>query len=250
MHPVEVLNADGTSVVVIVCEHASNFIPSQYDQLGLDDAALGLHVAWDLGALGVTRRLAGKLDAVAVIGTVSRLVYDLNRPPMADDATPSKSEQIVVPGNKELTDAARRQRVTDIYKPFQDELHAQLAKTENVVLVTVHSFTPVFDGKARAVDIGVLHDVDTRLADAMLAISGKHTTLMVARNAPYGPEHGVTHTLRTHAIPTGRPNVMIEIRNDLIKTSSQQIAIADMIATWVAEAFEAINVEGDVRCTD
>lgn len=247
-HPVRLENAAGASSAVIVCEHASHFIPPEYDCLGLDCEAALSHAAWDPGALGVTRRLAEVLDAATLTGTISRLVYDLNRPPSAHDATPLKSEQIAVPGNVGLTDADRARRVSDVYVPFQEALKTQLAKTKNPVLITVHSFTPIYHGQPRAVEIGVLHDADTRLADAMLAISDKHTSLNVQRNSPYGPEHGVTHTLREHAIRDGRPNVMLEIRNDLIKTDTQQVHFADMIAAWAAEAFEAIGIEGDLRC--
>jgi predicted N-formylglutamate amidohydrolase len=104
------------------------------------------------------------------------------------------------------------------------------------VIVTIHSFTPVYHGQHRAVEIGVLHDSDARLADAMLDIAGRHTPLNVLRNAPYGPQDGVTHTLKEHAIRSGHLNVMIEIRSDLIETQRQQTDMAAMLAGWIAAA--------------
>lgn len=247
-HPVMLENAGGTSSALIVCEHASNHIPAEYDNLGLDEAAASSHVAWDPGALGVTRRLAANLNAVAVTGTTSRLVYDLNRPPDAHDAMTPKSELFDIPGNVELSDEARAARVANVYKPFRASLADQVKQTHHPVLVTVHSFTPVYYGRKRDVEIGILNDTDTRLADAMLKVAGNHTSMNVQRNAPYGPENGVTHTLREHAIPDGHLNVMLEIRNDLIAIDLQQNYIGDLIGAWVAEAFDLTGCAGEITC--
>ena len=114
--------------------------------------------------------------------------------------------------------------------------------------MTVHSFTPIYHGVARTVEIGILHDSDTRLADAMLEIAQAHTDANVQRNAPYGPDHGVTHTLKEHAIKGGHLNVMLEVRNDLIVTSDEQTAMADMLAGWVADACTRVQAKGVVEC--
>lgn len=247
-HPVKLENVEGTSSAVVVCEHASRFIPPEYKNLGLDTAAAVSHAAWDLGALGVTQRLAKALNAVAVTGTISRLVYDLNRPPCAHDAMTPKSELIDVPGNVGLSEDERAERVARVYEPFRQALSKQMSCTRTPVLITIHSFTPIYHGKPRAVEIGILSDSDTRLADAMIGVAKKHTPLTVERNAPYGPENGVTHTLRAHALANGYPNVMLEIRNDLIDTKIQQIRIADMIAGWITEAFESLGLDGELQC--
>ena len=247
-HPVKLVNAGGTSSAVVVCEHASNYIPSKYNNLGLDRAAVASHAAWDPGALGVTRRLAANLNAVAVTGTISRLVYDLNRPPDAHDAMTSKSELFEIPGNVDLSGEAREARVANYYEPFRSCLADQLAMTQHPVLITVHSFTPVYYGEKRDVEIGILNDSDTRLADAMLKAAGNHTSMNVQRNVPYGPENGVTHTLREHAIPDGHLNVMLEIRNDLIALDVQQNFVGDLIGAWVAEAFDLTGCKGRITC--
>ncbi|MBM2293701.1 N-formylglutamate amidohydrolase [Sulfitobacter pseudonitzschiae] len=244
----QTINSSGTSSVVLVCEHASCFIPEALDGLGLSDAAKVSHAAWDPGALGVARQIAKRLDAVLVASCVSRLVYDCNRPPEAPGAMPAKSEIFDVPGNAALTTDQRADRAATYYVPFRDLLVQTVAARPAPVLVTIHSFTPVYNGTPRAVEIGVLHDADTRLADAMLDIATAHTSADVQRNAPYGPGDGVTHTLQVHGTAHGHPNVMIEVRNDLIQTEEQQAQMGDMLAEWLNDACGKLNAQG-VACS-
>ncbi|MGJ8628436.1 MAG: N-formylglutamate amidohydrolase [Sulfitobacter sp.] len=236
----------GSSDVVLVCEHASDFIPPHLNDLGLSKQDRHSHAVWDPGALAVATQMSQIMDATLVSGAVSRLVYDCNRPPEAHDAMPERSERIDVPGNIGLDAAARAERVATYYQPFQQALSEAIAACAHPVIVTVHSFTPLYHGKRRAVEIGLLHDRDARLADAMLAITSQHTPLNTQRNAPYGPDDGVTHTLKEHALPGQHPNVMIEIRNDLVATQSQQSAMAEMLSAWICAALKtkdwAINV--------
>ena len=235
-------NPGGRSDVVLVCEHASRFIPAALAGLGLDAAGRRSHAAWDIGALDLARAMADRLDAPLVQSCVSRLVYDCNRPPEAPDAMPARSERIVVPGNAGLDAAARAQRVRAVYDPFTALLEQTLdARPRPPVLVTVHSFTPIYMGRAREVQIGILHDADSRLADAMLARAGRHTDLRVARNAPYGPEDGVTWTLRRHGLSRGVPNVMIEVRNDLLGSPAACAAMGGRLADWLGEAVAALR---------
>ena len=235
--PARLLGGSGAAPMVLVCEHASNRIPERYGDLGLDDATRKSHVAWDPGASAVARRLAEAFNAPLVESAVSRLVYDCNRPPEAPDAMPEKSEIHEIPGNRELSDEERVARIAEIYAPFRALLAESIAaRPLPPALITIHSFTPVYHGRAREVEIGILHDADSRLADAMLESAPQFTSRKVERNAPYGPEHGVTHTLREHALPAGLLNVMIEIRNDLIASEEDQAEMADMLARWLAHA--------------
>lgn len=243
----QTINPTGASPVVLVCEHASPFIPAELEGLGLSDAAKVSHAAWDPGALGVARRIAERLDAVLVASCVSRLVYDCNRPPEAPGAMPAKSEIFDVPGNADLTADQRAARAATYYVPFRDLLVQTVAARPTPVLVTIHSFTPVYNGAARTVEVGILHDADTRLADAMLELAAAHTTADVQRNAPYGPGDGVTHTLQVHGTAHGHPNVMIEVRNDLIQTDAQQAQMGDMLAEWLTDACMKLNAK-DVVC--
>lgn len=244
--PVLLANPDGSGDIVFVCEHASPAIPAHLHELGLTAEDRYSHAVWDPGALAVAQALALRFDAPLVAGGVSRLVYDCNRPPEAPSAMPAQSERIAVPGNLDLDAAARAERVVRYYVPFRDALAAALDRRSAPVLVTLHSFTPLFHGAPRAVEIGVLHDRDTRLADALLADQGPLAGRDVQRNAPYGPDDGVTHTLQTHALPRGCPNVMLEIRNDLVDGAAQTQQMAGLIGDWLALALARMREGGTV----
>lgn len=234
----KVLNPAGKSGVLLVCEHASNRIPAAHNDLGLPADLLDSHIAWDPGALSVAQHCCGLLSARLVVSTVSRLLYDCNRAPDAPDAIPEVSELYEIPGNKGLSETARDTRVREFYRPFEALLAGTLRSHPAVQqLVTIHSFTPIYNGQKRDVEIGVLHEADRRLADAMLHLAGDYTQLSVHRNAPYGPENGVTHTLKQHGDELGIPNVMLEIRNDLIATSEQQLGMAEMLSRWLKASF-------------
>lgn len=240
---VAVENIDGTGQVMLVCEHASRALPLHAGDLGLSEEALCSHIAWDPGALGLSRLLSLRLDAVLVFQRFSRLIYDCNRPPESPAAMPESSEIYEIPGNRNLSVAERYARTAALYVPFHDRIAAILAdrqaKSRPSVVVTVHSFTPVYMGEKRAVEIGILHDDDSRLADGILAEAAKGSDFRVERNAPYGPADGVTHSLRLHALPNGLMNVMIEVRNDLIADDVGQGVMAEYLAGLIKASMDA-----------
>jgi len=241
-NPAAVLNARGDGPILLVCEHASRKIPQEFKGLGLSSDAQISHVAWDPGALEMATHMAGLLNAKLVVSTVSRLVYDCNRPPESASAMPDKSEIFDIPGNANLDAAQRKDRADRFYHPFRTLLADTIKAADSPpVLVTLHSFTPVYQGARRDVEIGILHDTDTRLADAMLGLASKHTPLNVQRNAPYGPQDGVTHTLKIHGLENGLMNVMIEIRNDRIATIAAQHAMAETLSNLITEALSELT---------
>ena len=236
-------NRTGRSDIVLVCEHASNFIPPEYQGLGLSDAARLSHAAWDPGARAVAVGLSTALDAVLVTPRVSRLIYDCNRPPNEASAMPEKSEIYDIPGNRSLDPAARQRRIAGVYDPFRtavrDALETRRQAGGAPVLVTIHSFTPVYHGKPRDAEIGILHDSDSRLADAILARDGGMLgPFRLSRNDPYGPEDGVTHTLQALGMAQGCVNVMIEIRNDLIDSAAGQQVMSDLLQDRLLAALQ------------
>ncbi|MEM9330723.1 MAG: N-formylglutamate amidohydrolase [Pseudomonadota bacterium] len=235
---VSIYNERGNGPVLIVCEHASNHIPEKYDNLGLSDTELATHIAWDLGAADVAVNLARKLDAACVLGGVSRLLYDCNRPPEAHDAMTERSEVYTIPGNKCLSAENRQERVEAIYEPFKRYVSRAIKRKQ--ALITIHSFTPVYNGRQRDVELGILHDSDTTLADCILESAHNYTGLTVCRNQPYGPQHGVTHTLKIHGVANGIPHVMIEIRNDLIKTSDACKEMSKTLASLISDALDTV----------
>lgn len=242
-----VLDADAPGPVLLVCEHASRTIPEEYGTLGLSDEQRQSHIAWDPGAEALTRELASRMRSTAVVATVSRLIYDLNRAPDAPNAITTKSEMHVVPGNTGLSATERVARIEAVYLPFHAEVARQialrLARGQPTAVVTVHSFTPVWFGVPRAVEIGVLHDSDPRLAEQLLPLvraSHRHNAEM---NAPYSAADHVTHMLRRHALPYGLPNVMLEVRNDLLATAGGVGAMAEGLSVALDTALRRLAAE-------
>ena len=243
--PVGVENAAGSSPVLLVCEHASRRLPQRYGDLGLSQEALASHIAWDPGALAVARLMSQSLDATLVYQRFSRLIYDCNRPPESPAAMRDVSEIFRIPGNENLSAAERSRRTSALYLPFHGRIREEIAERRErggeTVVVTLHSFTPVYFGQERAVEIGILHDRDSRLADLMLRQAEGTGRFRVERNEPYGPADGVTHTLEVHALPAGLLNVMIEVRNDLIQDETGQRVAADFLTGLLRDGLEAFQ---------
>jgi predicted N-formylglutamate amidohydrolase len=237
---VSIENAGGASPVLLVCEHASPRLPHALGTLGLGTEALTAHIAWDPGALSVARQLSSRLDAALIFQNFSRLAYDCNRPPDSPDAMPAVSEVFAIPGNRDIAADERQARIDEIYRPWQQALAetiaARKAAGRETVLVTIHTFTPVYKGVARAVELGILHDRDTRIAEAMLEAADGAGRYVTRRNEPYGPADGVTHTLVEHGLANGLPNVMIEIRNDLVRDEAGQEVMAGFLAGLIGES--------------
>lgn len=241
---VTVEGADAPGRVILVCEHAANLFPDSWGDLGLSPAQRQAHISWDPGALGLARALASRLQATLVHATHSRLIYDLNRPPHAPTAMPAESEVHAIPGNRDLDPEERARRTEALYLPFHAALTRlvvqRLARGRPPALITVHSFTPVFHGRARAVEFGVIHDADDRLAQAIMA---RPTGLATRLNEPYSATDGVTHTLALHATPFGLPHAMLELRSDLIAGAAAQDAMAARIAPVLAAAVDEVAGE-------
>ncbi len=244
---VEIVNRDGAGAALILCEHASNHIPERYHGLGLRAEDRVSHAAWDHGARGTALNLARALEAPMIASRISRLVYDCNRPSDAPSAIPVQSERVEVWGNMGLTDAQRIERVASVYRPFADAVTGLIEQRRTAsrptVLITVHSFTPIFFGMPRDAEIGILHDADDRLADAML--DAAPTALphrQVRRNEPYGPDDGVTHSLKEHGLTHGLLNVMVEVRNDLVRTADQQQTMASELLSLIRPAMDTVGI--------
>jgi predicted N-formylglutamate amidohydrolase len=231
----EVINPDGAAPICLVCEHASAFIPASLMDLGVAPEHRHSHAAWDIGGRDLAVALSHKLDAPLVAARVSRLVYDCNRPPDARDAIPTRSEMIDVPGNAGLAERDRSARVTEVYEPFRALLMGTLdAFPAPPVMMTIHTFTPTWFGVPRQVELGLLHDSDDTLAKAMLDAAPADVDTRL--NAPYDATDGVTHTLREHAISRSLPNVMIEVRNDLVSDKIGVARFADILGDMLTAA--------------
>lgn len=247
--PVSFYNTTGSAPIVLICEHASCYIPDEFDGLGLDAHVLQSHIAWDIGALHVAQGLADILDAPLVFCGVSRLLYDCNRPPTAQDCIPRVSEDIHILGNNDISEsenALRRSLIHDLFHAAVAniiQVHAQRTQ-QAVAVVTIHSFTPEYLGQQRTVEIGFLHHNDTRLSEACQAVEKKRGVYVIALNQPYDASHGVTYTLCRHGDTNQYPSVMIEIKNTLIDTTLKTDAIASHLAHTLQTAYQQVQGVG------
>ena len=148
-----VLDPGGQSPVLLICDHASNWIPDEFANLGVAPKLLNAHVAWDEGAETVTRTWSRILGAKAVMGVVSRLLIDLNRQPERPDVIPAVSHGVNVPGNQCLTREERESRFERFYHPYHDMVD-QLVTDDVEVLMTVHTFSQAVDPFTRDFEIG------------------------------------------------------------------------------------------------
>ena len=235
--PALLVNGGGRSPYVLVCEHASNRLPKLLGTLELPESELQRHIAWDIGAEQVARLLSRLIDAPLVLQRYSRLAYDCNRPPDSAGAMPEISETTHIPGNRNLSSDEKLRRTREIYRPFHatvaDLLDRRAAEGTKSMVVTIHSFTPVYKGERRAVELGILHDRDTRLAEALIR---SFATVDARFNEPYGPKDGVLHTLNLQAAPRGLPHAMIEIRNDFLSDEGGHAQWAERLAASFAHS--------------
>ncbi len=232
--PYEIVNPDGTAPFVLTCDHASRALPAAYGTLGLDEAALRRHIAWDIGAADVTRRLAALLDAPAVLAGVSRLFIDCNRP--LDDPTSicESSDGVTVPGNRGLDATERARRAARYFHPYHDAVDTVISRARSrgvaPALIAVHSFTPIMNGVERPWHIGVLWDHDPRIAVPLMAWLRADHGLTVGDNQPYSAKDPPGYGMARHGAAVGLPHVLLEIRQDLIDTHHGAESWANLLA--------------------
>lgn len=229
--PFFIEGADRPGRWLVTCDHAANTVPDMIagGNLGLDPADMGRHIAYDVGAAGVSIALAKRLNAPAILSNFSRLVIDPNRG--EDDPTLLMKlyDGTIIPANRNAEHAEREHRLNTCYRPYHDA-YAKLAARPATVIVAIHSFTPQLRGRPpRPWEIGVLYADDTRLARPLLDRLRAEPDLTVGDNEPYSG-HLPGDAVDRHALRQGRPNVLIELRNDLIADADSQQAWADRLA--------------------
>jgi predicted N-formylglutamate amidohydrolase len=242
---VVVENPGGAGQFVVVCDHASNRIPDDYKTFGFDPEALKTHIAWDPGALGVARHLMRSLDAPLIWPDVSRLVIDCNRPPDSATLIVTESEGRPVPANQGLSDDERRRRLAYVHGSYHDAIDACLTERadQEIIIVAIHSFTPIYLGELRPWQVGIVFDDDRRVADRLLEGLKGDAKLTVGANEPYSPADEVYYTVARHARPRGLPAAMIEIRNDEIGDEEGAQRWAERLTSLLAKAPDSIRFE-------
>lgn len=229
--------------LIFVCDHAANALPQSYGTLGLEKGAFATHIASDIGAAEVTRTLAGAFGAVAVLARWSRLLIDLNR--ASDDPTlvMKLSDGSVIPGNARADASEIARRLKDFHKPYHDAIAAEIAaaRARNVIpiLISMHSFTPVWKDARRPWEVGVLWDRDDRLPKPVIAALAR-AGFIVGDNEPYSGElEG--DTMYVHGTMNGLAHVLIEIRQDLIATPEAARAFTARLKPVLDEALGAMG---------
>jgi len=238
---VELVNANGRSSAVLVCDHASNRVPRQLGSLGLDAVQLADHIGWDPGAAGVARQLSTLLDAPLVLSGYSRLVIDCNRPLRSEGSIAEQSDGVAVPGNRGLSPLQRERRINVLFRTYHAAIDRLLdgRTLRPSLLLSIHSFTPVLNSRPRPWHISVSHWRDRRLAALMLGALAHCGDFTVGDNEPYPIDEDVDYTIPVHGEGRGLPSVMIEIRQDGIRTAAGTAAWAARLA----EAYRMIEAE-------
>lgn len=243
--PVHVENKDGLSPVVIICEHAGRLLPKEYGLLGISEESMASHIAWDIGAASLSTLLAQRLNAPLIMQRYSRLFFDCNRSLNASDAMVTMSDNVSIPGNKDLSNEDRCARHALVYQPFFEAINGildrRVADKRPSIIISIHSFTGLYKGERRNLDFGIIHDSDSRLADAIISGANDDSGYLYARNEPYSSKDGVTHTLLVHGIKRGIPNVMLEVRNDLIDNLDGQENWAERLAGLIKAAIQKMT---------
>ena len=233
------LNAASQTPLLFICDHFGNAIPRKLGDLGLPASERERHIAWDIGIAGVATRLADAMAAHLIAQRYSRLVIDCNRPFASAGSVPLFSEATTIPGNEGLSadDIAARQR--EIFQPYHRRivqvLDARAKQALPTLLVSLHSFTPVYAGVARPWHVGTLYQHDTRLPPLLLADLRSEAGLVVGDNEPYAVSEATDYSIPVHGDARGLINTGIEIRQDLIAHETGQIEWADRLARVFAE---------------
>jgi predicted N-formylglutamate amidohydrolase len=245
--PVLEHNAAGRSPYLLTCDHYGRLIPRVLGDLGVHEAELTRHIAWDIGIAGVAEALSKQLDAHLVAQRYSRLVIDCNRPPHVASSIPVISEATTIRGNEGLTREARATRRVQIFEPYHRRIDAiidqRIASGMPTVLVSLHSFTPVYAGIARPWHVGTLYHRDTRLPPLLLKSFRAEADLVAGDNEPYAVSDETDYTIPVHGEARGLMNSGIEIRQDLIGDPAGQQQWADRLARIFGEIETELKAE-------
>jgi len=229
-----VAHEHGPSPFLLTCDHAGALVPRRLSSLGLSAQDLRRHIAWDIGAAGVTTRLAARLDAFAILQTYSRLVIDCNRPLDSEESMLRVSEGTRIPGNESISPPEAQAREREVFRPYHDRIRAELesreAQQRPAILIAMHSFTPVFHGRRRPWHAGVLYNRDHRLATAVLRRLRLDQGLVIGDNYPYSVSDHSDYALPVYGEQRGLLHVGIELRQDLVAEPAGQDQWAQRLA--------------------
>jgi predicted N-formylglutamate amidohydrolase len=245
--PVHEANAAGVSPFLLTCDHYGRAIPRVLGDLGVAEGDLARHIGWDIGIAGVADALSKQIDAHLIAQRYSRLVIDCNRPTSVPGSIPRISEATPIPGNENIDAEAARARRQSIFDPYHrriDEVIDQRIRLKiPTVLVSLHSFTPIYAGVVRPWHIAALYHRDTRLPPLLLKLLRAQPDLVVGDNEPYSVSDQTDYTIPVHGEKRGLMNSGIEIRQDLIADQAGQRKWADRLSRIFAEIEQTLRAQ-------
>lgn len=243
--PYTIIGEDRPSQTVIICDHATNTVPAFVNggMLGISAMDMARHIAYDVGALGVSKRLAEHLNAPLIYSNFSRLVIDPNRGEDDPTLVMQLYDGTIIPANRNISEETTELRKARCYRPYHTALENLLSQRENPIILSIHTFTKQLNGYGpRPWQVGVLYAQDERMAKPLIKQLQTQPDLCVGDNQPYsGNLKG--DTMEYHALQRGRIHALIEIRNDLIETEADQYKWADKLAPVFAEAIKMTQKE-------
>src|SRR6056297_364385 len=242
--PYEIAGADRPARFLVSCNHATNTVPDFVNggTLGLGARDMARHIAYDVGAAGVARALAQALDGPAILSNFSRLVIDPNRGEDDPTLVMKLYDGTIIPANRHADAEEIDRRLNRLYRPYHTALAQMAARQADTIIISVHSFTRQLQGRPpRPWHVGVLYAADERLSRPLVARLRQEKDLCIGENEPYGG-HLPGDAIARHAIAYERPNVLIEVRNDLIETDTDQVAWARRLAPMLEEAAETAGL--------
>lgn len=237
----ELLCEAGESPFLLTADHAGRLIPTALGDMGLSQAEMDRHIAWDIGIAAVTRRLSEALGATAILQNYSRVVVDCNRNPTWASAFPEVSEATRIPGNEGLDEAGKGARRAAIFEPYHSMIRRLIRQRERTVYVAMHSFTPVYLAEARPMQVAVLYNRIPRLSRIMADLLRNEGGLVVGENAPYRVSDESDYGVPVHAEQNGLDYLEIEIRQDLIANEAGQEEWARRLARLLPEALQQLD---------
>jgi predicted N-formylglutamate amidohydrolase len=248
--PYRVINPLAETPTLLVCDHASSRFPEALGDMGLDPFARRCHLAVDIGAGALTERLSESLGVTAVLAQYSRLVVDCNRQLLDPSAFLVFGDGIFVPGNNNLSDAAKEQRSDAIYWPYHKAVSDQVGRLRGIgpppLFVSIHSFTPVLNGVSRSWEMGVLWDADEEVAKIVIE-ELRRAGYTVGDNEPYSGKAPQDFTVDHHAEGGGLRHAAIEIRQDLIDDDRGVDEVAEVLHRVFDLVPERIGLRGQAR---
>ncbi len=251
--PFEILNVKSEKPLILICDHASNYVPPEYNDLGLNKDQLNQHIGWDIGAANLTRKISKIINATAILCGTSRLIIDANRSPADKSCIPTISDNIVIPINKNISKIDRLDRIKKFFWPYHNAISTvirnykeQSEYPKNIPLIfSIHTFAPVISSQKeneRPWHAGVLWNRDPRVSYPLIKLLKNHPEkFVIGDNEPYsGQEY--YYSLDFHAGNDGLPHCAIEVRQDLVKTTIGSDCWAKIISNSLVEILHTENI--------